>query len=198
MKKIIFILLIPVITYGQNFEGAWGLKWGVSLDSAINIIKQEKGISPEIKKTDTTTTLIYMKAKWGIEASLFTRLEFYKNKLYTIYAFFVPDEGYKFMTTYKYLKSSISDKYSLPQKDMEMYKEPYTKEDPDNKKIYAILNGFGIAVCIWNFSITPNSEETGNIILMIDKNAGVILQYRDGDISKMVMEKNNQKNRKDF
>ena len=81
---------------------------------------------------------------------------------------------------------------------MEMYKEPYTKEDSDTKKIYAILNGFGVAACIWNFSIAQNSEETGNIILLIDKNAGVILQIKDGDISKMIMEKTNQKTRKDF
>lgn len=198
MKKIIFILLIPVITYGQNFEGAWGLKWGVSLDSAIKIIKQEKGISPEIKKTDTTTTLIYKNAKWGVESSLFTRLEFYKNKLYTIYAFFFPDDGYKFIPIYKYLKKTISEKYSLPQIDVEEYKEPYTKEDPDNKKLYAILNGYGTIGCIWNFSNEPNSEKNVNIGLSLSKDVGIMLSYEDGDISKVVRKMENQKSRKDF
>lgn len=198
MKILILILLLPFSSIAQSFEGAWGLKWGINMDSAISIIKMEKGIIPVINKTDTISTLVYSKAKWGIKSSSMTRLEFLNNHLYAVYAFFIPDVPAEFIETYGYLKKMISNKYGFPQKDIEDYKEPYSVKDAENKKAYAILSGYGTLACVWNFSISPNTEEIGNIILNFSKDSGIVLWYKDGDVSKSVSEGINKKIMRDF
>lgn len=197
MKSFLLFLLIPALSYGQELEGAWGLKWGISVDSAITKIKETKGYTSQIKKTDSTTTLIFMNAKWGFETSAVTRLEFYKGKFYSSIAIFIPDRGDQLIKVYNVLKNTITEKYFAPQKDVEEYKENFNKEDPDNKKGYAILKGYALIGCSWNFD-SLNSQNASTITLNVNKDSGIILWYQDGKMSKIVDGQVSQKAQSDF
>ncbi len=198
MRKLILGLLIPVFTHAQKLEGVWELKWGTSVDSAITIIKESKGYTPQLKKTDTTVTLIFMNSKWGFETSTFTRLEFYKDKLYSAIAFFTPDTPDEYFKLYTALKNSITEKYFTPQMDKEEFSQPFTKDDPNNKKMYAILKGYAHVGCSWDFSLASKFENNGVIALTITNDSGIILWYRDGNISNIVSKQVDEKAKKDF
>jgi hypothetical protein len=186
MKKIIIILLIPVFTQAQKLDGAWGLTWGISVDSTIKIIKENKGYTPEIQRSDTLTDLIFTNVKWGLETSISTRVQFYKDSLYSIVGHFIPTEPEEFFKTYKSLKNSITEKYFAPQRDIEEYKKPYTKDDSDTKKVHAILNGYGNVECAWEFLLASKFENNGLIALKITSDWGIVLWYQDGKISEII------------
>lgn len=198
MKIILLILLLPFSVSSQNLEGVWELKWGISVDSAINSIKKKKGYTPEIIKTDTTTTLLFKNAQWGFQTSNLTRLEFYKDKLYSAYGFFTPANPEDYLDVYNSIKRSISQKYFLPTEEKEEYKPPFKDSDSNKMKVYAILKGYATIVCSWTFTTEPKDKNVGFIGLTITKDIGIILLYQDGNLSEIINKQATNQALKDF
>lgn len=196
--KSIFVLLMLASLCGnaQELESVWGLKFGISKDSAKKIVNKKTGKLPEASQVKDV--VMYKKCQFGGQDAYLIKLSFYQNKLYGCEVDFIPDKEPQLLSLYRTLQNSITSKWFSPQYDVEDYKYPYKKENEEGERVIAITGGYATIMSVWVFPRTADRNMKGAITLNVNSGGYIELLYIDGEISKDAAAQSNNTNSNDF
>lgn len=199
MNKIICTMLLCFISLNSicanSLDGVFGLRFGCSRESAKQVMLK-KADFPIDKINSRNDCLIYGSGTFAgneIE-SLF--LYFIDNKLYSVIFFISPDLESNVIRTYNKLQKDLNSKYYKSEDIMETYDYPY--ESGDGFAEAAIKLGKARFATKWFFENPSNNEIRNFIILGISNTMDVALYFNDGALQKIVTDRENEKNMKDY
>lgn len=118
------------------------------------------------------------------------------QRFYGITVFYAADDSPKSLDLYKAIRSDVKQKYGETDYDVESYKRPY--EEGDGHEYTAIRLGFATIGALWQFPRGDKNATEGSIMLDIDKDLTITLNYRDGEIYREVLKEKESKANADY
>ncbi|HYD22212.1 MAG TPA: hypothetical protein VEB40_12105 [Flavipsychrobacter sp.] len=186
MKRAIFsfLLLIPVFSFGQKLDGCWGLKFYAGQAHVKSEISSKTGRDPETKSNENL--LYYKDCEFAGRHAQEILLLFFNDSLYGMEVVFVPGKEPDILNLYSNIKDELVRKYWFPQLEAERYEYPFEKGD----KYYltAIQGGYVTIGSIWYFPRQGKENVDGEIMLNVKDTLRIKLTYRDGLLSKRILE----------
>lgn len=193
MKKIVFLILVLFSFYGfsqdtnKTLSGFWGIPFGSSIEQVKGIMKTKTGTS--ISEESNSNLLIYNNGTFAGKDVDLIGLYFFKGKFYKSVVSLIPSSEARVFALYRELKDNLTDKYFIPNTDIETYDYPYEKGD--GHEITALKLDKASIAAFWNF-------ENGEISMVISKSATVSLFYADSELEKQANGVEKEKNNTDL
>lgn len=181
------------ITYNGELNHFFGIKFGLSQDSAFNIMKQ-KGYETYMT-TRNEQSIIFNNCSFAGKKVIGIALLFVDNQFYAGRVIFKPDLDINILKLYYSIQSDINTKYYETTKCAENYMWPYKTRD--NNFLTAIRSGKANILSIWEFYKENKTGHTG-ITLKVTPSLTVELVYQDDNLLDLAIEKRKQENMQDY
>ena len=194
---VVGVLLLTNVSLAQEakatLDSFWGIKFGSSMAEAKKIILAKKtGTLNEKDASDTS--IVLEKAEFAGKTTFAIILQFVDDKFHTAKVVFKPTLEARVFELYDSVKKDINDKYYKTEKDYKFFKSPY--EDGDGYETTALKVGKATFTALWTFKQTD--DFTNSVSLEINESLFVILNYQDGKLIKQAIDKQKNKNAKDY
>jgi hypothetical protein len=204
MKSILSFFLLLFFTFnnsqGQSKEmnSVMGIPFG-STKAQVKAAMSQK--QPGIKiREEKSNIVIYNDGKFGGRSAFSFLFKFTdSDKLHTAIVLLDPVYCSQVHELYDGIVSDINGKYYVSDLSIERYKYPYDKSDRENTNV--ITGGYATIHTIWTFDManTPdNTDDDNGIMIEITNNCIVKVSYQDGVLIDEVVNKQKEKNSKDY
>ena len=191
MKKLILftnLILLPLFVFAQTeLTGALGLTFGMNKASVRKILIDKGGVFNASESN--ATALSFNSVTMGTELPDLVSCMFINDKLYTIFAVFIPPSKVNTQATFNRIEKIIESKYGEPKSTRE-FTLPYT--DGEGEEASAVIAGKATIISSWKQF--KNSSSIDLLIMAMNFDAVVVLYYTDGVLMKEV----NAKDANDF
>ena len=191
------VFLFAHVSFAQetkaNVDGFWGMKFGSSVAECRKIILS-KNTGTIDAKNSSETKIIIDNPEFAGKKPAFIALLFVNDKFHTSKTFFKPTSAARVFELYDSIKGELNDKYYKTKEDFKIFKSPYY--DGDGYEASAIRLGKATVAAFWTFN---QSDESKTVIsLQIEESLLVNLSYQDDKIADQAIEKQKNKNAKDY
>ena len=197
LTLVIGVLLFTNVSFAQetkaSLDNFWGIKFGSSVaETRKALLAKKTGTIDE--KNSSETKIILDKPEFAGKIPLFVLFQFVDDKFHTAKVIFKPTLDARVFELYDSVKKDINDKYYKTEKDYKFFKSPY--EDGDGYETTALKVGKATIAALWTFKQADGFENS--VSLEIDENLLVTLSYQDEKLIKQAIEKQKNKNAKDY
>jgi hypothetical protein len=204
MKNILSLFLLLFFTFnisqGQSKEmnSVMGIPFGSTRAQVKAAMSQKQ---PGIKiREEKSNIVIYNDGKFGGRSAFSFLFKFNdSDKLHTTIILLDPVYCNQVFELYDGIVSDINQKYYVSDFVVERYKYPYDKSDRENTNV--ITGGYATINTIWTFDManTPDSTDDDNAIMIEITNGCIVkVSYQDGVLIDEVVNKQKEKNSKDY
>jgi hypothetical protein len=204
MKNILSLFLLLFFTFnisqGQSKEmnSVMGIPFGSTRAQVKAAMSQKQ---PGIKiREEKSNIVIYNDGKFGGRSAFSFLFKFTdSDKLHTTIILLDPVYCNQVFELYDGIVSDINQKYYVSDFVVERYKYPYEKSDRENTNV--ITGGYATINTIWTFDMpnTPDSTDDDNAIMIEITNGCIVkVSYQDGVLIDEVVNKQKEKNSKDY
>jgi hypothetical protein len=177
----------------SRLDGFLGIEFGSSLEIVKEKFASKTGIILE-SVDDENDALFCNGAKFaGRETEMMLFLSF-DNQFCKGVVYVKPSLESKVIDLYNQIRNEINQKYFKTDLDYEFYTSPYEKDDGYTES--AISLGKADFSCYWNFENIGTIENT--ISLIISEKLEIVISYENGNLMKLLVERNQEKNSVDY
>ncbi len=197
LTLVIGVLLFSNVSFSQEskatLDGFWGIKFGSTIPETKKILLSKKTGTID-EKNSSETSIVLLKPEFAGKTPLFMVLQFVDDKFHTAKVVFKSTLDAKVFELYDSVKKDINDKYYKTEKDYKFFKSPF--EDGDGYETTALKVGKATIAAYWTFKQADGFENS--VSLEIDETLLVVLNYQDAKLVKQAIEKQKNKNAKDY
>lgn len=201
MKKMLLIIVAMLTISSANAEntlnGFMGIPFGTSKSEIVRLFKEKQPKSTI--HTDDGKVLTFTDCQFaGRNAIAIVFALNDQSQVHTV-TVLLDNKDYEVWTVFDEVVSDIESKYKPRTGEYENWSYPYDKNDKYTHGITALKVNKLKKAAYWYFPVeTGNSDDDNVINVTINDNCHVKIIYQNGVMINQVVEKNKQKNSKDY
>ncbi len=176
----------------QQLEGFLGIKFGTSSEDVKDFMFTKPNCTIDLENSDNNQ-LFFEGAKFAGREPLFILFKFVDNKFHTACVLIKPKLESQTIDLYNEIKNEVNEKYYKTEEDYETYKYPYEKNDGHTET--AIELGKATFSAFWKFN---SSSDENYIALSITEGLHIKINYQDGSLVQIAVDREKAKNIDDY